>query len=403
MKIFLHYSWDSEAHKDWVLKLANRLVSDGVDLFFDRFDLKPGSNNLHFMEQVQNANKVVLVMSDGYKTRSDDRKGGIGYEYQIIASQLANELNNSGRIIPVLRGKNKSSSIPALLSSYLYIDMSNDKYFENVYLELLRAIFNESEIIKPTLGKRPDFSKIATSSKDSRQKVIDIFSLGWTRQKVKKVLGLPQYSDGLQEKYWSHGLEVYYNRHWNRVDGVLAKEAESGIAYDGEVNGIKIGDTFAEVRSKIGNPINWGIPDEHLSIALYLINGNYLNIALWRSVPTDAPIGIRQGTVMGISLSTEHSILSCTPIVMIAIEEIRQGKRPTLLEHRRGKLNYDPKATFWNEHYEISPVQLGIYGGYFIQVLFTLSNRLILFWLYDLAWDKFVIRALSDNGTLKEE
>jgi hypothetical protein len=63
--VFIHYSWDNEKHKEWVLFLANRLVADGVDVTLDRFDLKIGSNNTYFMEKVEKVDKVVLIRKEG--------------------------------------------------------------------------------------------------------------------------------------------------------------------------------------------------------------------------------------------------------------------------------------------------------------------------------------------------
>jgi hypothetical protein len=399
LKIFLHYSWDNEAHKDWVLNLANRLVADGVDLFFDRYDLKPGSNNTHFMEQIEKADKVVLIMSEGYKVKADDRKGGIGYEFQMVTTQLAKKLFENSKYIPVLKGVSADLCIPAILQSFLYIDMSSDILFENRYLELLRGIYDEPVVVKPQLGTKPSFPKVSQNKESSPKKsTATVFELGWSKKKTKKVLGKAQVYDGLQEQYWTHGLEVYYNRHWGKVDGVLAKNSPTGVDYEGDVCGIKIGDTFAEVKNKLGNPLNWGIPDPYIAFALYKINQCYLTIPLWRDVPKEAPPSIKQGTVMALSLSTEHSILSSIPIVIVAIEEMRQGRKPSLLERKQEKLNYDRKGEFLKEHYNISHVQIGRYGGYFVQVFFIDTNQELIFWLYDLSWDKFVIRALVQTG-----
>ncbi len=41
-KVFISYSWTSEEHKDWVLRMAERLVGDGVDVVLDRWDFKEG-------------------------------------------------------------------------------------------------------------------------------------------------------------------------------------------------------------------------------------------------------------------------------------------------------------------------------------------------------------------------
>jgi hypothetical protein len=166
LKVFLHYSWDSEAHKEWVLELANRLTADGVDLVFDRYDLHVGSNNLHFMEKIEACQKVVLVMSKGYKAKVDTRTGGAGYEYQIITSEIAVKMASNTKCIPVLRDGDSYSSIPLLLQHFLYIDMRDDKKFEQLYLELLRAIYDKPLIKRPELGKKPFWENNIT--KDSR-------------------------------------------------------------------------------------------------------------------------------------------------------------------------------------------------------------------------------------------
>ena len=41
-KVFISYSWTSEAYKERVLKLAERLMDNGVDVILDQWDLSPG-------------------------------------------------------------------------------------------------------------------------------------------------------------------------------------------------------------------------------------------------------------------------------------------------------------------------------------------------------------------------
>lgn len=47
-KIFISYSWSRDA---LVLDLANRLVSHGVDVVLDKWDLKEGNDKYEFMER----------------------------------------------------------------------------------------------------------------------------------------------------------------------------------------------------------------------------------------------------------------------------------------------------------------------------------------------------------------
>jgi len=66
LKIFISYSWSSQEHSEWVIGLAERLVSDGVDVVIDRWDLKEGHDLYSFMERMVNSAEIekVLIVSD---------------------------------------------------------------------------------------------------------------------------------------------------------------------------------------------------------------------------------------------------------------------------------------------------------------------------------------------------
>lgn len=51
-KLFISYSWSSPEHEAWVLNLAEELRSNGVDVVFDKWDLKEGHDAIAFMEQM---------------------------------------------------------------------------------------------------------------------------------------------------------------------------------------------------------------------------------------------------------------------------------------------------------------------------------------------------------------
>ena len=44
-KLFISYSWSSPEHEKWVLSLATELRSNGVDVLFDKWDLKEGDDD----------------------------------------------------------------------------------------------------------------------------------------------------------------------------------------------------------------------------------------------------------------------------------------------------------------------------------------------------------------------
>lgn len=157
-RAFLSYSWDSQEHRAWVTALAGRLQGDGVVVIFDRWHLGPGEEKQHFMESnIAKNDFVIVICTERYAVKADDREGGVGYETAIISSQLAEHLLTN-KYIPVLRQGSFRTSLPIYLKSRMGIDLSDEPYSEDEYERLLRALHNEP-IQPPPLGKKPDFAK----------------------------------------------------------------------------------------------------------------------------------------------------------------------------------------------------------------------------------------------------
>ena len=74
-KIFISYSWSKDALA-LVLDLANRLVSHGVDVVLDKWDLKEGNDKYKFMERCVNdpsITKVLIICDKAYAQKANDR------------------------------------------------------------------------------------------------------------------------------------------------------------------------------------------------------------------------------------------------------------------------------------------------------------------------------------------
>jgi len=163
--VFISYSWDNEEHKKWVLNLADKLTENGgVYVILDRYDLKAGKAMTQFMEKAVNqADKVLLIMTPNYKDKADNRVGGVGYEYSMITQELYEKQDNE-KFIPIRREGKYDECAPKFLKQYISHDMTNDATFESDFNYLLRIIYDEPEIKRPTLGKKPTFvSKTKTS------------------------------------------------------------------------------------------------------------------------------------------------------------------------------------------------------------------------------------------------
>ena len=157
-KVFISYSWDSDEHKAWVLNLANELVKSGVDITRDQYELRLGRNLTHFMERaVQEADKVILIMTENFKLKAEGRKGGVGYEYSMINAAWYNNQTDNRKFIPVLRGKDRTNSVPVFVNAFINLDMRDHSRRAENMEELIRTIYEQPKIVKPPIGKRPDY------------------------------------------------------------------------------------------------------------------------------------------------------------------------------------------------------------------------------------------------------
>ena len=85
-KVFISYSWEEDAHQQWVREFADRLLADGIDATIDQYDASLGDRLPHFMEQsITTADYVLIICTPLYKKKADNRKGGVGYEGHIIS------------------------------------------------------------------------------------------------------------------------------------------------------------------------------------------------------------------------------------------------------------------------------------------------------------------------------
>lgn len=156
-RAFISYSWDDDAHKEWVRKLAIRLREmDGVDVTLDRWHAEPGDQIPQFMERAVRENDfVIAICTPRFKERSDGRGGGVGYEGDIMTAFALNEKTRK-KFIPVLRRGSWDEAAPTWLFGRAKVDLSGDPYSESEYEELVRTLHGAREKA-PRIGRRPDF------------------------------------------------------------------------------------------------------------------------------------------------------------------------------------------------------------------------------------------------------
>jgi hypothetical protein len=160
-KIFISYSWTTPQHEDWVINLAERLVSDGVDVIIDKWNLKEGHDKYNFMETMVKSpdiQKVLIILDKKYSEKAEKRAGGVGTETQIISPKIYGDVSQE-KFIPIVAEKDENGNafVPTFLESRIYIDLSDDDKFEENYESLLRNIYQRPAYSKPKIGKAPSY------------------------------------------------------------------------------------------------------------------------------------------------------------------------------------------------------------------------------------------------------
>ena len=153
-KVFASYSHDSDDHKQWVLKLCTKLVENGVDVMLDQWDIRLGTDQTLFMEKLGAADRVLVICTDAYVKKADNRAGGVGYEGRIITTQIAENLKTD-KFIPVIRQSLNEKKMPVFFGNSQYIDFTDDNRFDEKFNELLHDIHGVPITRRPPLGENP--------------------------------------------------------------------------------------------------------------------------------------------------------------------------------------------------------------------------------------------------------
>ena len=160
--VFISYSWESAAHKEWVRNFAARLVGDGVKVTLDQWHAVPGDQLPGFMEREIRINKYILIIcTPHYKKRANNRGSGVGYEGDIMTGEVfgSKSRQKQRKFIPILRAGKWDQSAPSWLRGNYRIQLDGDPYPEDQYHDLLATLHDERPK-PPPLGSRPEKHRI---------------------------------------------------------------------------------------------------------------------------------------------------------------------------------------------------------------------------------------------------
>ena len=148
-KAFVSYSWDDDAHKQWVAKLATQLRIDGIETILDQWHAVPGDQLPEFMErEIRNNDYVLIVCTPNYRLKSDQRKGGVGYEGDIMSAEVHTQRNHR-KFIPIIAKGACPDVAPTWLKGKYYIDLSSDSKWNINYSDLITTLLGTRQTAPP--------------------------------------------------------------------------------------------------------------------------------------------------------------------------------------------------------------------------------------------------------------
>lgn len=230
-KVFISYSHDSASHKQWVLEFATTLRSRGVDAILDQWDLKPGDDLPHFMEQnLESADYAVMVCTKRYVSKANAGEGGVGYEKMIMTSSSLAKISDN-KVIPIVR-ENSDPKVPTFLKTKLYIDFTRDEDIEYSLDELLRHLLRAPLYEKPEIGKNP-FRPLNEArpdrTSDGIRQVITIIARAYSTIKSERInyTQILRYSDISRLKFDKYFIEAVNQ-------GLIEKDMLSYVKFTGK-------------------------------------------------------------------------------------------------------------------------------------------------------------------------
>lgn len=159
-RVFISYAHKDQAYEDKVLKLANRLRSEGIDAMIDQYEEAPSEGWPRWMEhQIMESEFVLVLCEETYnqKLYSDKKGKGVVWEASIVYQMLYDSAAETNKFIAAFFEDDDQRYIPTSLKSYTYYNLSDERQYERLYWRF-RGVTNSKKSplgeLKPLPEKR---------------------------------------------------------------------------------------------------------------------------------------------------------------------------------------------------------------------------------------------------------
>jgi hypothetical protein len=154
IRVFISYSHDSDAHRDFVLGIADRLRAEGLDCRLDRYiNGFPPQGWQRWMErEVEQADYVLIVCTENYlrRYRGEETDGGRGVNFEglVISQTLYDHYYRNTKFIPVIPANGSLDTVPVPLKGFNTYSLPDD------YEALYRYLTDQHATPAPEVGER---------------------------------------------------------------------------------------------------------------------------------------------------------------------------------------------------------------------------------------------------------
>ncbi|MFD0725938.1 TIR domain-containing protein [Lysobacter brunescens] len=156
LRVFISYSHDSDAHRERVLGLSERLRGDGIETILDRYVERgspPEGWPRWMLNGLEKATHVLCICTETYyrRFRGHEAPGkgkGVDWEGALMTQALYDARSVSTKFIPVLFAGTDAPSVPEPLRGQTFYVVDSDAGYEALY----DALLNQSGVVPGPVG-----------------------------------------------------------------------------------------------------------------------------------------------------------------------------------------------------------------------------------------------------------
>lgn len=164
LRVFISYARSTSDHSAWVKTVATYLRTAGIDARLDVWHLRPGMDVAQWMcNELDMADRVLLICDQLYAQKADGRHGGIGWEIRVIQGDLLqSQHTNPDKFVPIVITDDATKGMPTFIKTVYCLHWPPSRRDDpSMRDELVRIIYRAQEEAPPLgrpaylIGRRP--------------------------------------------------------------------------------------------------------------------------------------------------------------------------------------------------------------------------------------------------------